>query len=257
MFSVRSRDVHYIREVQLQELQVITKIRTLGQHSQLADMEKQIFFAWTLIVLLSLLSAEQSSGSFFSSLQFTRDVLMDFSRGSQRIVDITLASKITTKTVNKTNIMTRSRPNRYSSKYKLVEVKGINKKTSHDTKKSDAFLTMSSESMKRYLDPSIPSMRKMRNNLPKKILVENHAMEPLVIMPSSETVIVNQTKREVYKPRTSPSNKFIKAINDIELAEANANALGVKYSYSTLTKLKSLVEKAIQSKSFIYARQVR
>lgn len=100
-------------------------------------------------------------------------------------------------------------------------------------------------------------MRKMRNNLPKKILVENHAMEPLVIMPSSETVIVNQTKREVYKPRTSPSNKFIKAINDIELAEANANALGVKYSYSTLTKLKSLVEKAIQSKSFIYARQVR
>ena len=58
-------------------------------------MEKQIFFAWSLMitVLLSLLSAKQSSGSFFSSLQFTRDALMDFSRGSQRTVEIKLEQK--------------------------------------------------------------------------------------------------------------------------------------------------------------------
>ena len=214
-------------------------------------MGKRIFFTWALTTLLSLLSAKQSSGSFLSSLQFTRDALMDFSRGSQRTVDITLTSKTTTKTVNKTYKMTFSRPNRYSSKYKLVEVKGINKKTSNDTKEPDLFSTVSSERIKHLLDSSIPSMRKMKDNLPKQIL-----LEPLVIMPLNETVIVNQTKREEYKPRTSPSNKFMKAIGDIELAEANANALGVKYSNATLAKLKSLVEKAIQSKSFIYARQV-
>ena len=249
-------------------------------------MGKRIFFTWALTTLLSLLSAKQSSGSFLSSLQFTRDALMDFSRGSLRTVDITLTSKTTTKTVNKTYKMTFSRPNRYSSKYKLVEVKGINKKTSNDTKEPDLFSTVSSERIKHLLDSSIPSMRKMKDNLPKQILLENDAIEPLVIMPLNETVIVNQTKREEYKPRTSPSNKFMKAIGDIELAEANANASGVKYSnatislaicrwcdiyifnvrnkdvvvvvvvVATLAKLKSLVKKAIQSKSFIYARQV-
>ena len=221
-------------------------------------MGKRIFFTWALTTLLSLLSAKHSSGSFLSSLQFTRDALMDFSRGSQRTVNITLASKITTKTVNKTYKMTRSSPNLYSSKYKLVEVKGIIKKTSNDTKEPDLFSTVSSERIKHLLDSSILSMRKMKDNLPKQILLENDALpEPLVIMPLNETVIVNLTKREEYKPRTSPSNKFMKAIGDIELAEANANALGVKYSNATLAKLKSLVEKAIQSKSFIYARQVR
>ena len=220
-------------------------------------MGKRIFFTWALTTLLSLLSAKQSSGSFLSSLQFTRDALMDFSRGSQRTVDITLASKITTKTVNKTYKLTRPLPNRYSPKYKLVEVKGISKKTSNGTKEPDVFLTVSSEHIKLFLNSSIPSMRKMKDNLPEQILLENNAIEPLVIIPFNETVIVNQTKREEYKPRTSPSNKFMKAINDIELAEANANALGVKYGNATLAKLKSLVEKAIQSKSFIYARQVR
>ena len=214
-------------------------------------MGKRIFFTWALTTVLSLLSAKQSSGSFLSSLQFTRDALMDFSRGSQRTVDITLASKITTKTVNKTYKMTRSSRNLYSPKYKLVEVKGIIKKTSNDTTEPDLFSTVSSERIKHLLDSSIPSMRKMKDNLPKQILLENDAMpEPLVIMPLNETVIVNQTKREEYKPRTSPSN-------NIELAEANANALGVKYGNATLAKLKSLVEKAVQSKSFIYARQVR
>ena len=70
-------------------------------YSQLADMEKLIFFTWTVTVLLSLFSAKQSSGSFFSSLQFTRDALMDFSRGSQRTVDITLEPKKTIEVVNK------------------------------------------------------------------------------------------------------------------------------------------------------------
>ena len=214
-------------------------------------MEKRIFFAWTLIVLLSLLVAEQSSGSFFSSLQFTRDALMDFSRGSQRTVDINLESKNTTRMVNKTYVLIESQANGIGET--SLSVKKVDESVMKTT--TNAFTTIPSDKIKDSLDPS------MRKDLPKDLLMtfsdKSGVLEPIILVPVKEKVIINQTKREVYKSRTSPSNKFMKAINDIELAEANANALGVKYGNSTLAKLKSLVEKAIQSKSFIYARQVR
>ena len=208
-----------------------------------------MFFAWTLTVLLSLLFAEQSSGSFFSSLQFTRDALLDFSRGSQRTVDINLQPKETTRMVNKTYALILSQANSIGET-KLRKVDESVMKTAFLS-----FSKISSDTIKTSLDPS------MRKDLPKDLLmaasVKSGVLEPIVLVPVKEKVIIKQTKREVYKSRTSPSNKFMKAINDIELAEANANALGVKYSYSTLAKLKSLVEKAIQSKSYIYAREVR
>ena len=208
-----------------------------------------MFFAWTLTVLLSLLFAEQSSGSFFSSLQFTRDALLDFSRGSQRTVDINLQPKETTRMVNKTYALILSQANSIGET-KLRKVDESVMKTAFLS-----FSKISSDTIKASLDPS------MRKDLPKDLLmtasVKSGVLEPIVLVPVKEKVIIKQTKREVYKSRTSPSNKFMKAINDIELAEANANALGVKYSYSTLAKLKSLVEKAIQSKSYIYAREVR
>ena len=92
-------------------------------------METQIFFAWSLIitVLLSLLSAEQSSGSFFSSLQFTRDTLMDFSRGSQRSVEIKLEPRKTMKMVNKTYQLIAGQ--KESGGPTLVEVKESENKT--------------------------------------------------------------------------------------------------------------------------------
>ena len=208
-------------------------------------MEKRIFFAWTVTVLLSLFSAKQSSGSFFSSLQFTRDALMDFSRGSQRTVEITLESKKTIKVVNKTYIMREAR-----SGSGLVELKSNNK-----TLTPEAFSTIPSEDIKNWFDPS------MRKDLPKQLLIamqvsKDGTEEPLIIIPFNKTVVENQTKREVYRPRTSPSNKFVKAINDIELAQTNANASDVKYSSAALAKLKLVVERAIRSKSYKYARQV-
>ena len=214
-------------------------------------MEKQIFFAWTLTVLLSMLSAKQASGSFLSSLQFTRDALMDFSRGSQRTVDITLEPKKTTRMVNKTYALVA----RLSRQNSIVEA-SLNKVDESVMKTATLrFSTIPSDTIKDALDPS------MRKDLPKDLLMtvsdKSGVPEQIILVPVKEKVIIKQTKREVYKSRTSPSNKFMKAINDIELAEANANALGVKYSYSTLAKLKSLVEKAIQSKSYIYAREVR
>ena len=211
-------------------------------------MEKRIFFTWTVTVLLSLFSAKQSSGSFFSSLQFTRDALMDFSRGSQRTVDITLKPKKTIEVVNKTYIMPTSE--KKSGSPKLVELKGNNK-----TVRLGAFSTVPSEYIKDWFDPSV------RKDLPKQLLTtmrvsENGMKEPLVLVPFNKTVVKNQTKHEVYRPRTSPSNKFVKVINDIELAQTNAYASSVKYSSAALAKLKLVVERAIRSKSYKYARQV-
>ena len=206
-----------------------------------------MFFAWTLTVLLSLLFAEQSSGSFFSSLQFSRDALMDFSLGSQRTVNVTLEPKKTTRIVNKTYALIASQTQ--SSRTLIKKVDESVMKTAYP-----GFATIPSDLIKDSLDPSV------RKDLPKNLLTTityDRGVKQVILVPVKEKVLIKQTKREVYKSRTSPSNKFMKAINDIELAEANANALGVKYSYSTLAKLKSLVEKAIQSKSYIYARQVR
>ena len=221
------------------------KLQT-SRHSQLADMEKRTFFAWTVTVLLSLFSAKQSSGNFFSSLQFTRDALMDFSRGSQRTVEITLEPKKTIKVVNKTYIMREAKG---GSKL-VMELKSNNK-----TLTPEAFSTIPSEDIKNWFDPS------MRKDLPKQLLIafevsKDGTEEPLILIPFNKTVVENQTKREVYRPRTSPSNKFVKAINDIELAQTNAYALSVKYSSAALAKLKLVVERAIRSKNYKYARQV-
>lgn len=214
-------------------------------------METQIFFAWSLIitVLLSLLSAEQSSGSFFSSLQFTRDALMDFSRGSQRTVEIKLEPKKTTKMVNKTYQLIAGQ--KESGGPTLVEVK----ESENNTGSTDWFSTLSSEGVKDLFDPS------MRKHVPKQILVTTQVnskgdVKTLLFVPFNKTVVKNQTKHEVYRTRTSPSNKFMKAINDIELAQTNAYASSVKYSSAALAKLKVLVERAIRSKSYKYARQI-
>ena len=212
-------------------------------------MEKRISFAWTVTVLhLSLFSSKQSSGSFFSSLQFTRDTLMDFSRGSQRTVDITLEPKETIKVVNKTYVIPTGEIREDSPK--IVELKGNNK-----TVRLGAFSTVSSEDIKDWFDPS------MRKALPKQLLMtmrvsKNGVEEPLILIPFNKTVVENQTKREVYRPRISPSNKFVKAINDIEVAQANAYASSITYSSAALAKLKLVAERAIRSKSYKYARQV-
>ena len=174
--------------------------------------------------------------------------LMDFSRGSQRTVEIKLEPKETTRMVNKTYELV-------GSTTKMTMFSSL-KKVDESVMKTaiPGFATIPSDLIKDSLDPSV------RKDLPKKLLMtmtHDRGLKQVILVPVKEKVIIKQTKREVYKSRTSPSNKFMRAIKDIELAEVNANALGIKYSSSTLEKLKGLVEKAIQSKSYIYARQVR
>ena len=156
--------------------------------------------------------------------------------------------------------MINLRPTQLSSKYKLVEVKGVNKKAqilktlSHDRDKFLDFIQRYTES------EGFEVLFSMRKHLPKQIPMSvqynEGDVETLLHVPFNKTVVKNQTKHEVYRTRASPSNKFMKAINEIELAQTNANASDVKYSSAALAKLKVLVERAIRSKSYKYARQV-
>lgn len=176
-------------------------------------MKKRVLVLLAATALLLLLSVEKSSGNFFSSLQFTRESLMDFSRGSERTVEI-LTPKKTTKTVMK------HKPVVFSKKKKVAV-------RPHSVHKGMSVWGLSAR----------PS--------PKATQI-----------PVTESVVTYQRKRKVYRRRTSPSNKFLEVINDIERAVANAKASGVRYSDRTLAKLKAVVERAIQSKSYKYARQV-
>ena len=179
-------------------------------------MEKQTLLLWFATALLLLLSSEESSGSFFSSLQFTRDSLMSFSRGSERTVQI-LTPKKTTKTVMKKVPGVRPKKKKTKvTKYSVIHKSGWG------------------------------AGRAARTEPP-----------PTKLVPVTETVVTYQNKRKVYRRRSSPSNKFLEAINDIERAVANAKASGIRFSARTLNKLKALVERAIRSKSYKYARQVR
>ena len=183
-------------------------------------MEKQTLLLWFATALLLLLSSKESSGSFFSSLQFTRDSLMSFSSGSERTVQI-LTPKKTTKTVMKK--VPGVRPTKAKKKTKVTKFSVIHKS-----------------------GWGAGSKRAPRTEPP-----------PTKLVPVTETVVTYQNKRKVYRRRSSPSNKFLEAINDIERAVANAKASGIRFSARTLNKLKALVERAIRSKSYKYARQVR
>ena len=72
----------------------------------------------------------------------------------------------------------------------------------------------------------------------------------------TEIAVTYHRKRKVYRPRSSPSNKFLEILNVIERAAANANASGDENDAGTLSKLEDLVVKAVQSKRFHYGRQV-
>ena len=265
-------------------------------------MEKRIVLACAVTGLLWLLSAENSC-----------ETLMDFSRGSQRTVEIILSTKKITRMVNKTYRIplnsTNWRDGRITFADEVNETElfqadlgelvklyphsawlyrmywSFNFYWTRFGKKSFSGLWLSFSSE----DPSLRSawspygndrvlsfclnlihFHRLNSNTTINCQAVKVRFDPLknenprlrspeaiVLVSINETVIIKQTKREVYKPRSSPSNKFMKAVNGIKRAEANANALRVKTSSATLAKLKGLVEKAILSKSYSYAREVR
>ena len=182
-------------------------------------MEKRVVLFLAATALLLSIFVETSTGNLlFSSMQFTRNTLMGFSRGSERTVEILTPKKSTKTIVNPTN--TKLKPS-------IHKVKKFGK-----------------------IPDILPGIGRP---IPATIMpVRPRATQK----PVTQTVITYQKKRKTYRPRTSPSNKFLEAINDIERAVANARASGVRYSDATLTKLKGLLVRAIRSKSYKYAREV-
>lgn len=174
--------------------------------------QAQVFPVAT-VALISFLCLHQACGNFFSSLQFTRESLMQFSRGSERTVEI-VTPKMTTK------------------KFKQTK-------------------------------PVVISLEKDSSSLGHGgTRFTMHAIFPAATgkpgrpKPTTTRRPVTQTVRRVYRPRLSPSNKFLEVLNDIERSVANAKASQIPYTARSLPNLESLVEKAVKSKSYKYARQV-
>ena len=213
-------------------------------------MKKPIILLLAATALLLLLFAEQTSGSFFSSLQFTRESLMGFSRGSERTVDI-LTPKKTTETVSMETVATTA---------KETEIKSFPK--FHRKWSTSVESKFHRPTAKKTKIKSFPKFhRKWSTSVESKFHRPTATVPwvppPTELIPITKTVVTYENKRKVYRQRSSPSNKFLEALNDIERAVVNAKASGIRYSDRTLARLKALVERALRGKSYKYARQVR
>lgn len=187
-------------------------------------MEKRVILLLAATaLLLSIFVGTSTSNQLFTSLQFTRNTLMGFSRGSERTVEILTPEKTTKTVIN---------PAGTKGTLGVHKVKKYGK---------DIHILSKGTGIKRPIHPRA-TVIPIRPRATQK--------------PVTQTVITYQKKRKTYRPRTSPSNKFLEAINDIERAVANARASGVRYSEATLTRLKGVLVRAIRSKSYKYAREV-
>ena len=74
--------------------------------------------------------------------------------------------------------------------------------------------------------------------------------------PPVKPKLTYKRQKKIYKPRASPSNKFLEALNEIErsVAAASADTRGPRYSPEKLQKLSALIDKAANHRSFKFAR---
>ena len=177
-----------------------------------------VFSIWLLFVLC----AHETFANVFSSLHFTRQSLMQFSRGNERTVEILTPEKTSTKLP-----------------YLTEEDEEDGLPSMHEG---------SADSMHEGSADSVPFLKRKR--------VYSTARPKTANIPVTKTVVTYQKKRKVYRQRSSPSNKFLEVLNVIERAVANANASGDENDAGTLSKLDELVVKAVRSKRFHYGRQV-
>ena len=175
-----------------------------------------VFSIWLLFVLC----AHETFANVFSSLHFTRQSLMQFSRGNERTVEILTPEK-TTKTITNTAVIPKDIP--------------LSILTSSVHRPHAGFGAVLIRKGSRGYSTARPKTAKI---------------------PVTETVVTYQKKRKVYRQRSSPSNKFLEVLNVIERAVANANSSGDENDAGTLSKLDKLVVKAVRSKRFHYGRQV-
>ena len=198
-----------------------------------------VFSTWLLFVLC----AHITFANVFSSLHFTRQSLMQFSRGNERTVEILTPEKAI-KTITKPAVISK-RKTHFGIHEKSMGIMPLFKHTGVDSTarpKTGKFKLRGAE------------MQVI--SLYKYTRVYSTARPKTAKISVTETVVTYQKKRKVYRQRSSPSNKFLEILNVIERAVANANASGDENDAGTLSKLEALVVKAVRSKRFHYGRQV-
>ena len=127
---------------------------------------------------------------------------------------------------------------------------------SHGSQRSVEILTP--KKTKRIISPREQLLEKLNGRNSFRESYSSGSTDELTIPTKNITreEITYTKESRTYKPRLSPSNKFLEAINDIERAVAKAKASGFRYRKETFNKLKGLLARAIRSKSYKYAREV-
>ena len=127
---------------------------------------------------------------------------------------------------------------------------------SHGSQRSVEILTP--KKTKRIISPREQLLEKLNGRKSFRESYSSGSTDELTIPTKNITreEITYTKESRTYKPRLSPSNKFLEAINDIERAVAKAKASGFRYRKETFNKLKGLLARAIRSKSYKYAREV-
>ena len=127
---------------------------------------------------------------------------------------------------------------------------------SHGSQRSVEILTP--KKTKRIISPREQLLEKLNGRNSFRESYSSGSTDELTIPTKNITreEITYTKESRTYRPRLSPSNKFLEAINDIERAVAKAKASGFRYRKGTFNKLKALLVRAIRSKSYKYAREV-
>ena len=127
---------------------------------------------------------------------------------------------------------------------------------SHGSQRSVEILTP--KKTKRIISPREQLLEKLNGRNSFRESYSSGSTDELTIPTENITreEITYTKESRTYRPRLSPSNKFLEAINDIERAVAKAKASGFRYRKGTFNKLKGLLVRAIRSKSYKYAREV-
>ena len=123
---------------------------------------------------------------------------------------------------------------------------------SHGSQRSVEVLTP--KKTKRIISPTEQLIEMLKGELNKRTKSMRNFTIPTKNITREEITYTKESR--TYRPRLSPSNKFLEAINDIERAVAKAKASGFRYRKETFNKLKGLLARAIRSKSYKYAREV-
>ena len=123
---------------------------------------------------------------------------------------------------------------------------------SHGSQRSVEVLTP--KKTKRIISPTEQLIEMLKGELNKRTKSMRNFTIPTKNITREEITYTKESR--TYRPRLSPSNKFLEAINDIERAVAKAKASGFRYRKGTFNKLKGLLVRAIRSKSYKYAREV-